>query len=857
MWTSASGGRGEWGGVRTKVRLRFVVLAVAVFGMVGVHGGVAQTTSIPGPVTPERPSLTVEEIAVLDARVAAENAARLPSFARSSAAARIGRPLASVQVLGTANVFGAGIASPPGGGSLPPMVPVQAGKTYSLDALGLIDCCGRTPQIGPDGVPGYSRVGPAGGLSRIESSRAMMLTGVFLGPIAAVAPAPGQLPITDGNFATLSPAIGQIFFIGDGRSVSDGIQQFVAPSTATRLFLGIADAYGFVGNPDAYHDNPGSFNASIFLTVPPIYVAFGDSYSSGEGAGSYIPPTDQRAPQEDLCHRSPFAYSQVVAPRSPSGTLLFPLASRAFFACSGAVTKNVRNLKRQYVPENTGDTDGQIAHPEVPAASLITMTIGGNDAGFSDIIKHCLWRDNCVGSAFRIPGTQIFGSIRKGTLRKIKGKVANDLRATYAEINQANPSAIKIAMNYPHLFPGYPTGDNCHKVGNFGGDANNTYIDAEQQFFREATLEISKVIATESTNAGWRFVDVIPHFAGHEICGTTGNDWLYGFKGSAGFSIMPESGSFHPNSQGQAEYAHELQPMIEQAVTSSAATTASARIANPTLGSVDIDSTLLALDPNERDLVWGSPLEITPLIVGSSTCAAVFEANQDVVVSGRGYQPGTAIGLSYDSSASPENSLGVVTADATGSFTATVTLPPNVTQQFGQGLDAVGFDTDGNVLVSSLDLVVENPGGVCATTTPLPAKFTLKADVELSPGSIAPINNQKGQLKAEVQIEDDLRLSGSISYKIVPNGLEFENRTISARRLGALIIITGTGSLGDHIPVGYSAVFNPAPNGTPGDGARLKLISTDGTVLIDQAIGSPISSAPPIVSGGRITIRQR
>jgi hypothetical protein len=249
--------------VRSK-RFWILVLALLSVGTIGVHGGIAQTVAIPGAVQPARPSLTSEELAALDARVAAENAARPPSAARGAVAARAGGPVATVQVLGTANVFGAGLVSAPGGGSLPPTVPVQAGEAYSVDASGLVDCCGRTPQIGPDGVPGYSRVGPAGGLSRIESSRAMMLTGVFLGSAVALAPPPAQLPVTDGSFLTLSPAIGQVFFVGDGRSASV-VQQFVAPSGATRMFLGIADAYGFVGNPDAYHDNPGAFYASVFL----------------------------------------------------------------------------------------------------------------------------------------------------------------------------------------------------------------------------------------------------------------------------------------------------------------------------------------------------------------------------------------------------------------------------------------------------------------------------------------------------------------------------------------------------------------------------------------------------------------
>ena len=45
-------------------------------------------------------------------------------------------------------------------------------------------------------------------------------------------------------------------------------------------------------------------------------------------------------------------------------------------------------------------------------------------------------------------------------------------------------------------------------------------------------------------------------------------------------------------------------------------------------------------------------------------------------MTGSGYQPGAAIGISYDSSGSPEQALAVVTTDTTGAFRAVVTSHP-------------------------------------------------------------------------------------------------------------------------------------------------------------------------------------
>src|SRR5690349_7711081 len=91
------------------------------------------------------------------------------------------------------------------------------------------------------------------------------------------------------------------------------------------------------------------------------YVALGDSYSSGVGAGSYISSSGS-------CDRSTKAYPYLWnAAHSPS--------SFAFNACSGATTDDVMA--------------GQLGSLN-SATSLVSITIGGNDAGFSDVMTTCV-----------------------------------------------------------------------------------------------------------------------------------------------------------------------------------------------------------------------------------------------------------------------------------------------------------------------------------------------------------------------------------------------------------------------------------------------------------------------------------
>lgn len=111
------------------------------------------------------------------------------------------------------------------------------------------------------GISGY--IGPQG-----------PLTGVFLNDsIPSSGPPPSTLDFsTSGlgiDFLSLSPGLGQIFYIGDGVTSGNVFQEFTVPNDATRLFLGIPDGFGFVGVPGAYDDNNGSYRVRIGVNEIP------------------------------------------------------------------------------------------------------------------------------------------------------------------------------------------------------------------------------------------------------------------------------------------------------------------------------------------------------------------------------------------------------------------------------------------------------------------------------------------------------------------------------------------------------------------------------------------------------------
>jgi hypothetical protein len=88
--------------------------------------------------------------------------------------------------------------------------------------------------------------------------------------VAASGPAPAGLDFTSigTSFASLSPLLDQVFFIGDGLTGdgSGSVQQFIVPTGATVLYLGISDAPGYQGDPGAYGDNGGAFTTSFDVT---------------------------------------------------------------------------------------------------------------------------------------------------------------------------------------------------------------------------------------------------------------------------------------------------------------------------------------------------------------------------------------------------------------------------------------------------------------------------------------------------------------------------------------------------------------------------------------------------------------
>ncbi len=232
----------------------------------------------------------------------------------------------------------------------------------------------------------------------------------------------------------------------------------------------------------------------------PTYVALGDSYASGVGTRVYYNDGSN-------CSRSPDAYGPLIA--AARGYSL------TFEACSGAKTTDVNSS--QLGPLNS-------------STNLVTITIGGNDAGFSTVIEDCAaWYFPCQSA---INNADSF----------IQNQLPGLLNTTYADVRSHAPNAHVVVLAYPHLFTS--NGATC----NFDALTSSH----EEELNTSADL-LDGVISKQASAHGFTYVDPRNAFNSHEICSSS--EWLNGLSN-------PLSESFHPNVQGQAEFASLIEGVL-------------------------------------------------------------------------------------------------------------------------------------------------------------------------------------------------------------------------------------------------------------------------------------------------------
>lgn len=258
--------------------------------------------------------------------------------------------------------------------------------------------------------------------------------------------------------------------------------------------------------------------------APISYVALGDSYSSGEGNG----------PFDGLCHRA--KGSDSAYPRILPGLVGY-LAPASFHACTGATIADV--LQRPQ--PNRGSQRIQLEYVS-PATKLVTLTIGGNDIGFTEIVINCLLLGNC--SKWKLADRV------EARLQAIKAQLVT----AYTRIrSHMDPGGQLVVAGYPRLFIVGEDADCKPFISNAEAAWMNSLVARGNRRIAEA------VRAARRQQGNVSYVDVSERFAGHELCSE--DPWLYGFKLSADDESLIK-GSYHPRQSGQAAYARAFATLL-------------------------------------------------------------------------------------------------------------------------------------------------------------------------------------------------------------------------------------------------------------------------------------------------------
>jgi hypothetical protein len=363
--------------------------------------------------------------------------------------------------------------------------------------------------------------------------------------LQVTSPAPGSytsgsVAFEDGDANALSgvpdktlDANGTVDLSGLNLSTNVGLPQFLITLNGAQGAPGaVTVKLTWTGTDDPSCVNPGTVVTS---GTDSQYVALGDSFSAGEGvpdaSGNFIPPTNTSSPQ-DRCHRSYYAYSQVVA-----GTLGFPAKSEtAFWACSGAIVadfthpnaNNHEPSQESHLLNADGSPNGSI--------KLVTLTMGGNDIEFPFITESCLLITNC----------QFDYSL---AIKTLINHTAPRLTEVYRQILHDAPNAQVYVLGYPRIVALHPSYI-CQVDGIQPGEA---------AWFASVATQLDNAVSHAVSAVGspgrLHYISTLNSFAGGEACsksGSTGGGFVNGIV--ARHPVY----SFHPNQAGQVIFASLL-----------------------------------------------------------------------------------------------------------------------------------------------------------------------------------------------------------------------------------------------------------------------------------------------------------
>ncbi|MBL8776710.1 MAG: SMP-30/gluconolactonase/LRE family protein [Acidimicrobiales bacterium] len=421
----------------------------------------------------------------------------------------------------------------------------------------------------------------------------------------------------------------------------------------------------------------GDNSAGAIDTIPvkPTIVGMGDSYSSGEGAGSYTPDTAASGG----CHRSPASWQHywataMLTGTDPGGAPATYTEGFRHIACSGAVSGDVMGDQPGDIPEHNQVNQLRAIRDDT-GVDAVVVTIGGNDALFAAIIKRCL-----------LPSLGPAGECQNSTWNAASGtdRVTRRINSLYARmvdtfrtIRRATSTAGSTDHDFaPVYVSGYP-----RLVPNAAEDANCpslSYLSqSERVWLRRKITDADSMLRAAASTAGVHYLSVLPIFDANQRCQPSDP------QPAVNGNIVPRLGrwqlqeGFHPTSVGFGLWGRA-------ALTQAPSPTANPA---PTAGGQPT--------PYDNPVLASNLAADTPDAIGTPSTATVdhfLRGSEPTSIFYDGLRPDSAVTAYLFSD---PIGLGSFPVDATGR--ATVVLPAGTARQLSFGLHHLllsGTDVD-------------------------------------------------------------------------------------------------------------------------------------------------------------------
>ncbi|MVU77565.1 SGNH/GDSL hydrolase family protein [Nocardia sp. ET3-3] len=206
--------------------------------------------------------------------------------------------------------------------------------------------------------------------------------------------------------------------------------------------------------------------------------------------------------------------------------------------CASAVTADLTTA--QTLP------DGQVSPPQLdrlsPDTDLVTLEIGGNDAGLAAIVPTCLTSSPQVSGCSRVRTAADGGDAMSASIRAAEPKVAEAI----AGVRARSPHARILLVDY---MAGVVPGDGCFP--------NIPITDEDANWLGHKLIELDAMLARVAAATGVELVDTYTDSVGHDACRPDGVRWVEGLVPRA-TEHSELAVPFHPNRLGADHQARQI-----------------------------------------------------------------------------------------------------------------------------------------------------------------------------------------------------------------------------------------------------------------------------------------------------------